>query len=113
MANSPRFDRPLTLAGQLYRVVVPRHRDERVPRRDDSVHRRSGFVIVVRNDDLAAAPELAETLRYVADLPLARLCFSPGGGDQLAPDDRLTILQIQGLSFPEAAGRMGILPRCR
>jgi hypothetical protein len=48
------------------------------------------------------ARRLAETLSYFEELPLARLCFSPGGGQQLAPEGHLTILQIEGINLPAA-----------
>lgn len=46
--------------------------------------------------------ELAETLRSVGRLPLARLCFSRPGTATLSPEGRLLILQLQGITFPDA-----------
>jgi hypothetical protein len=48
------------------------------------------------------ARQLGETIRTVGRLPLARLCFSSNGGQPLLPDDHLTILQMQGLTVPDA-----------
>jgi AAA domain-containing protein len=48
------------------------------------------------------ARRLAETLSYFEELPLAKLCFSPGGGQPLAPEGHLTILQIEGINLPAA-----------
>jgi hypothetical protein len=50
----------------------------------------------------ASARQLGETIRTVGRLPLARLCFASFGGQPLVPDDHLTILQLQGLSVPDA-----------
>jgi len=61
-----------------------------------------GVVERLRESAEPVAGRLATTLAYFSDLPLAQLCFSPGTGETLAPEDRLTILQIQGLTFPEA-----------
>ncbi|MFP5370015.1 MAG: ATP-binding protein [Actinomycetes bacterium] len=61
-----------------------------------------GVVERLRESPEPVAERLSSTLGYFADLPLAQLCFSPGAGDRLDPEERLTILQIQGLSFPEA-----------
>ena len=61
-----------------------------------------GVVERLRESAEPEAARLASTLGYFSDLPLAQLCFSPGTGERLDPDDRLTILQIQGLAFPEA-----------
>lgn len=47
--------------------------------------------------------ELAETLRSVGRLPLARLCFARPGTARLSPEGRLLILQMQGITFPDAA----------
>lgn len=53
------------------------------------------------------ASRLAETVRMVAGLPLARLCFAEPGGPALLPEGRLTILQLQGLSVPDAGTPSG------
>jgi hypothetical protein len=50
----------------------------------------------------AAARQLAETIRTVGHLPLARLCFGGAGRSRITPDRRLTILQLHGLTVPEA-----------
>jgi AAA domain-containing protein len=55
---------------------------------------------LAQGDD--ASRRLAETLSYFQELPLARLCFSPGGGQPLAPEGHLTILQIEGINLPAA-----------
>lgn len=46
--------------------------------------------------------QLSTSLRLYAELPLARLCFASGGGPALTLTDRLTILQVKGLTLPEA-----------
>lgn len=51
------------------------------------------------------ARQLAQTIRSVASLPLARLFFAPAGGPLVSPADRLTILQMEGLVIPEAGTR--------
>lgn len=49
-----------------------------------------------------AGRQLVETIRSVAELPLARLCFGPRGSQPLTPAGRLQIIQLQGVSFPDA-----------
>lgn len=46
--------------------------------------------------------QLAETVRSVERLPLARLCFAPRGTEPLTPEGRLLVLQLQGITFPDA-----------
>jgi hypothetical protein len=50
----------------------------------------------------APAPALAVAIRNLAQMPLARLCFAPRGGQLLRPEGRLLILQLQGVAFPQA-----------
>lgn len=49
-----------------------------------------------------AGRRLANTLRAVAAMPLAQLFFAPPASDPLVPDEHLTIVQIRGLTVPDA-----------
>lgn len=49
-----------------------------------------------------AGMTLVETIRSVAGLPLAQLCFGARGSQPLTPAGRLQIIQLQGVSFPDA-----------
>jgi len=74
-------------------------------RRESEVARPhlGGVVAWLTQDGGRSGRDLAETLASVGRLPLARLCFSRPGATSLAPDGRLLILQMQGISFPDAA----------
>jgi hypothetical protein len=49
-----------------------------------------------------AGPQLAQTIRNLSQLPLARLCFASGPGRRLEPNGRLLVVQLQGVAFPQA-----------
>lgn len=48
------------------------------------------------------ADNLGTVLATYAELPFARLCFAPNGGDRVRPDDGLTIVTLLGLDLPTA-----------
>lgn len=56
---------------------------------------------MLASDDLAAK-NLGSVLNTLRELPFARLCFSPSGGDMMRPEDGLTIVTLLGLELPSA-----------
>lgn len=52
-----------------------------------------------------AARNLGTMLATIRDLPFARLCFSPHGGQVVRPEDGLTVITLLGLDLPSAGTR--------
>lgn len=59
--------------------------------------------VLVNNEQSASARNLGAVLRTIRELPFARLCFSPTGGQTLRPEDGLTVVTLLGLDLPGAA----------
>ena len=55
---------------------------------------------LLANPVSAGARNLGARLRTIRDLPFARLCFAATGGEQLRPEDGLTIVTLLGLDLP-------------
>ncbi|MGH2720944.1 MAG: ATP-binding protein, partial [Actinomycetota bacterium] len=62
-----------------------------------------GVVRQLRALDAADAQRLGDSLRYYERLRTARLLFSPGGSAPPATPARLTILQMGGITLPDAS----------
>lgn len=45
---------------------------------------------------------LGSNLKIMRQLPFARLCFSPKGGDAIVANSRLTVITLLGLDMPDA-----------
>lgn len=58
--------------------------------------------VLVANTANAAARSLGLVLSTMQDLPFARLCFSPRGGDKIRPEDGLTVITLLGLDLPDS-----------
>jgi len=66
----------------------------------------SGVVdILLSNEESAGARNLGAVLRTIRELPFARLCFAPTGGNRFRPEDGLTVVTLLGLDLPSASTR--------
>jgi hypothetical protein len=59
--------------------------------------------ILVQNTESTAARNLGAVLKTIRELPFARLCFAATGGQQLRPEDGLTVVTLLGLDLPNAS----------
>lgn len=63
----------------------------------------SRVVDVLLGSSDVSARNLGSVLNMIRDLPFARLCFAPSGGNVVRPEDGLTIITLLGLELPTAS----------
>jgi hypothetical protein len=100
-----------TMATETLRLLLPRMSEERESAMVQAVgaiadHERPSLGKVVRHLEQstdAAAKNLGAVLKSMSEMRLARLCFSPTGGQRIDAEGWTTVFTLAGLTLPDAA----------
>ena len=104
-----------TMATETLRLLLPRMSEERESAMVQAVAAvasgdRPSLGKVVRHLEQAADPasrNLGAVLRSMAEMRLARLCFSPAGGQRIDAVGWTTVFTLAGLTLPDVAVHRG------
>ncbi len=99
-----------TMAAETLRLLLPNMSEERESAMIQAVGAVSaadqpslGKVVVhLEAASDPAAKNLGAVLRSMSEMRLARLCFSPSGGDRIEAEGWTTVFTLAGLTLPEA-----------
>ncbi len=99
-----------TMAAETLRLLLPGMSEERESAMIQAVGAvsaadRPSLGKVVEHLEAAADPaskNLGAVLRSMSEMRLARLCFSPSGGDQIDAEGWTTVFTLGGLTLPES-----------
>jgi len=102
-----------TMATETLRLLLPRMSEERESAMIQAVGAVAGrdrpslgkVVRYLEQAEGAAARNLGAVLRSMSEMRLARLCFSPSGGQRIDAAGWTTVFTLAGLTLPDAAVR--------
>jgi len=100
-----------TMATETLRLLLPRMSEERESAMIQAVGAVAGrdrpslgkVVRYLEQAEGAAARNLGAVLRSMSEMRLARLCFSPSGGQRIDAAGWTTVFTLAGLTLPDAA----------
>ncbi len=100
-----------TMATETLRLLLPRMSEERESAMVQAVAAVSGrdrpslgkVVVHLEQSEDPASKNLGAVLRSMSEMSLARLCFSPGGGQRIDAAGWTTVFTLEGLTLPDTS----------